>query len=73
MRRFLYSKWFFLILAIVCAVDSVADLGEHFWGWGFLNLLAIAMDLIALSLSTWIFVDLHSRRPKRGNDTSGRG
>ena len=72
MRRLLYSKWFFLMLAIVCTVDLIADVGEEIWGRGFLNWAAILMDLIALSLATWIFGDLHVRRPKNGDDTSGR-
>jgi hypothetical protein len=32
MRRFLYSKWFFLLLAAVCAFDLAADVGEEIWG-----------------------------------------
>jgi hypothetical protein len=73
MRRLLYSKWFFLVLALVCSVDLLADVGEQMWGRGLLNGVAIAMDVMALSLSTWIFVDLHVRRPKNGNNTRGRG
>jgi hypothetical protein len=72
MRRFLYSKWFFLVLAAVCAVDLIADLGEHFWGETVLNLVAIAMDAIALSFSAWIFTDLHIRRPRSGDNTRSR-
>jgi len=71
MRKLLYSKWYFLILAIVCAIDLLADLGEHIWGRTFLNIVAIAMDFVALCLSTWIFVDLHKRRPGRGDNTRG--
>jgi hypothetical protein len=72
MRTFLYSKWFFLVLAAVCAIDLLADLGEHIWGPNVLNIVAIAMDAIALSLSAWIFTDLHVRRPRRGDDTRSR-
>jgi hypothetical protein len=72
MRRLLYSKWFFLTVAAVCAVNLFADIGEEIWGRGFLNLVAITMDIIALSLSIWIFADLHARRPKSGDDTFGR-
>ncbi len=67
MRRFLYSKWFFLMLGVVCLIDLAADLGEHIWGWTDLNLLAIAMDAIAAFLAVWIFLDLHGRRPRHGN------
>ena len=71
MIRLLYNKWFFFILAVVCAVDLIADVGEQIWGRGFMNVVAIAMDAIAVSLSAWIFADLHSRRPNRGDDTRG--
>jgi hypothetical protein len=37
MRTFLYSKWFFLLLAVVCVVDLAADLAERFQGWTDLN------------------------------------
>ena len=70
MRRFLYSKWFFLLLVIVCAIDLAADLGENVWGHNILNNVAIVADSIALVLAAWIFVDLHTRRPRRGDDTS---
>lgn len=69
MRKFLYSKWFFLILALVCIVDLGADVADEIWGWSILNKVAIAMDLVAACLSLWIFADLHTRRPKRDHDT----
>ena len=72
MRRFLYSKWFFLLLATVCAIDLLADAGEEVWGHNFLNSVAIAMDSVALALAVWIFTDLHTRRPKDGDNTRGR-
>ena len=55
MRRFLYSKWFFLILAVVCAVDLFADVAEEIWGRGLLNIIAIGLDCFAVLLSGWIF------------------
>jgi hypothetical protein len=70
MRRFLYSKWFFSLLVIVCSMDLAADVGENIWGHNFLNNVAIVADSIALTLAAWIFIDLHTRRPKRGDDTS---
>jgi hypothetical protein len=73
MRRFLYSKWFFLLLAIVCATDLAADLSEEIWGYTPLNSIAIGLDLVAVILSAWIFTDLHIRRPKHGDDTRSRG
>jgi len=71
MRRFLYSKWFYGALAIVCVLDLTADLGEHVWGWSDLNIIAIALDVIAVTLSVWIFADLHGRRPRNGKHTRG--
>lgn len=69
MRAFLYSKWFFLFLAVVCLINLVADVGEEVWDWSDLNKLSIAMDITAAALALWIFVDLHVRRPKNGGDT----
>ena len=66
LRSFLYSKWFFGVLAVVCLIDLAADLTEHVWGWTDINLVAILMDTIAAGLSVWIFTDLHRRRPKDG-------
>lgn len=68
-KSFLYSKWFYLTLGIVCIIDLCADLGEHIWGWTDLNFIAIAMDLTAVGLVLWIFIDLHTRRPTNGGDT----
>jgi hypothetical protein len=73
MRRFLYSKWFFLLLATVCGVDLAADLSEEIWGHSPLNGLAIGLDFVAVILSAWIFTDLHIRRPKHGDDTRSGG
>jgi hypothetical protein len=72
MRKLLYSKWFFLILAAVCSIDLLADLGERIWGRSVLSAVAIVGDSVALSLSAWIFTDLHMRRPRDGDNTSRR-
>lgn len=69
MGKFLYSRWFFLFLTIVCVIDLVADVGESVWGWNALNFVAIAMDVIALSMALWIFTDLQRRKPKHGGDS----
>jgi hypothetical protein len=66
-RRFLYSRWFFLFLAIVCLIDLLADVGEVIWGWDALNFVAITMDVIAAAMAVWIFIDLQHRRPKHGD------
>ena len=73
MRQFLYNKWFFGFLALVCILDLAADVLEHVWGWTSLNFLAIALDCIAVFMTLWMFVDLHGRRPKNGDyPRSGR-
>lgn len=67
-RNFLYSRWFFLFLAVVCAIDLIADVGEIVWGWNALNFVAITMDVIAVGMASWIFIDLQRRKPKHGDD-----
>jgi len=71
LRGFLYSRWFFLFLAIVCVLDLVADVGETVWGWTGLNYIAIALDAIIVVMTLWIFIDLQRRRPKNGS-SAGR-
>lgn len=72
MRKFLYSKWFFLVLAIVCVLDLLADLAELAWGWEWAYVIIIPLDIVAASLALWVFADLHRRRPKHGDHTGGR-
>ncbi len=71
LKVFLYSKWFFLLLAAVCIFDLVVDWGVHVWGFTYLNLLIIPLDAVAAALAIWMFTDLHRRRPKSGNHTGG--
>ena len=59
MRRFLYSRWFFLFLAVSCAISLFSDVAEDLWGLGaMINRVAIAMDAIIL-----IMARLDVRRP----------
>lgn len=73
MRSFLYSKWFFLMLAVVCVVDLFADWGERVLGWTALHVMAVSLDAVAAALALWMFGDLHRRRPRRedGDHTAG--
>ncbi len=64
----MYSRWFFLLLAVSCAIDLIADVSEDLWGWTVPNHLAIAMDIIILAMAVWMFVDLQRRRPKDGGN-----
>jgi hypothetical protein len=68
MRRFLYSRWFFLFLAITCILDLGIDLSVDLWGRLEFRYLSIAMDLIILFMALWIFTDLQRRKPKNGGD-----
>jgi len=73
MRDFLYSKWFFGFLALVCTLDLIADVWEYLSGCSTFNLVSIPLDTIAVFLTVWMFVDLHERHPKYGgNSPSGR-
>jgi hypothetical protein len=72
MRKLLYSKWYFLLLAVISLVNLLADVMEEIWGWNFLNKVAIPMDAAALFLSVWMFADLHSRRPDTHDHPGGR-
>jgi hypothetical protein len=69
MRRFLFSKWFFGFLALVCSLDLIADVSEEMWGWHGLNHVAILLDVIAVFLTIAMFVDLHRKRPDDGGDS----
>lgn len=73
MKSFLYSKWFFLMLALVCVLDVFADWGARVWGWRVLIVIAASLDMVAAALALWMFTDLHRRRPKRshGDDIGG--
>jgi hypothetical protein len=73
MRNFLYSRWFFLFLAIFCVIDLIADVSEGlFWDWITLNRLSIVMDVVILVMAVWMFIDLERRRPKDGGDSGRR-
>jgi hypothetical protein len=62
LKRFLYSRWFFLFLAVVCVLDLFSDVGEQIWGRDALNYVAIALDVIAVAMTLWIFIDIERRR-----------
>lgn len=67
MKRFLYSRWFFLFLSVVCILDLFTDVGEQIWGWDFLNYISILLDAIAAAMTLWIFIDIQRRRPRNGD------
>jgi hypothetical protein len=69
MRKFLYSRWFFLFLVVSCSLDLLADLAEDLWKWTFLNHVALLMDAVILVMAAWMFIDLQRRRPKNGGNS----
>ena len=61
MRKFLYSKWFFGFLALVCTLDLITDFAADYFGWGTLRWVTIPLEIIAVCLSVTMFLDLHRR------------
>ncbi len=65
-RSFLYSKWFFAWLLVVAIFDLAADVVELTHSEYANTVLGISIGLSALVaiLAGWIFVDLHTRKPR---------
>ena len=72
MRRFLYSRWFFFFLALVCLLDAGADICEELWGWSALNIGAIVLDIVAVLMSGAMFLDLQGRKPPNAGNSDRR-
>jgi hypothetical protein len=71
MRSWLYSRWFFGFLAVVFLLELVARLGEKYGGWTDRNNIAIGLNVIAATLTVWVFIDLQRRGPKSGGGSGG--
>ena len=71
MRKFLYSKWFFGFLAIVCILDLISDAAADFWGWRSLHNVTIGLEVISVYLTVVMFIDLHRRMKVNGRDPRG--
>jgi len=71
MRKFLYSKWFFGFLAVVCALDLISDAAADFLGWRILRGVTMGLELIAVCLAVAMFLDLHRRMKSNGHDPRG--
>ena len=71
MRKFLYSKWFFGFLALVCILDLISDAAADFWGWRALHEVTIGLEVISVYLTVTMFVDLHRRMKLNGRDPRG--
>jgi hypothetical protein len=61
MRKFLYSKWFFAFLALVCILDLISDAAADFLGLGRLHDVTIVLEIVSVYLTIAMFVDLHRR------------
>jgi hypothetical protein len=68
MRKFLYSKWFFGLLAFVCILDLISDALADLLGWRGLRRVTIGLEIIAVYLTVAMFLDLHRRRIVNGRD-----
>jgi hypothetical protein len=71
MRKFLYSRWFFLFLALVCLIDVGVDSIAARYGSRFLLTISFVPNLVAAGMAVWMFLDLHRRRPRKDGDHSG--
>ena len=71
MRKFLYSKWFFGFLALVCALDLISDAAADFFGWKALHNVTIGLEIISVYLTMSMFFDLQRRMKVNGRDPRG--
>ena len=71
MRTFLYSKWFFGFLALVCTLDLISDAAANAFGWDALHEVTIGLELIPVYLTVAMFLDLHRRMKVNGRDPRG--
>jgi hypothetical protein len=71
MRKFLYSKWFFAFLALVCTLDLISDAAADFLGWGKLHVVTIVLEIVSAYLAIIMFVDLNRRMKVNGRNPRG--
>ncbi len=66
LRRFLYNRWFYAFLALVCALDVVAEVLDVFGPTVsyYLNMASLVFSAVAAILAGAVFLDLHLRRGK---------
>ena len=66
LRSLLFSKWFFAALFFTSITDLASDIAERsglqFWGW--LNAISIGLSAVVALLAGWMFLDLHTRKPR---------
>ena len=71
MRKFLYSKWFFAFLALVCTLDLISDAAADYLGWGGLRNVTIVLEVVSAYLAIAMFIDLNRRIKVNGRDPRG--
>jgi hypothetical protein len=63
-RRFIYNRWFYALLAAVCLLDAVCDTFDIAspGGYPMLDVISLVTSLFAAILTLLIFIDLQRRR-----------
>ncbi|MGE5645132.1 MAG: hypothetical protein ACM336_05010 [Acidobacteriota bacterium] len=65
-RRFIYSRWFYALLACVCLLDAAAETLDLLDPGSNPNLdwISLVASVVAALLALAILIDLHSRRKR---------
>lgn len=65
-RSFLFGKWFFALLFFASSFDVATDLVQRarLAYSGAMNGISIGLSVLIAALAAWMFVDLHTRRPR---------
>ncbi len=68
LRRHIYNRWFYLFLALVCALDAAVDAVDMVAHGSLLALdvISLASSLVAAVMTGAIFLDLLFRRERSG-------
>jgi hypothetical protein len=63
-RRCIYNRWFYAVLAAVCLLDVVCEISDILrpGSYPVLDVISLVTSGIAAALTFLIFVDLHGRR-----------
>ena len=63
-RRCIYNRWFYALLAAVCILDGICDVFDIVkpGGYPVLDIISLCTSLAAALFAVLIFLDLHARR-----------
>ncbi len=66
LRSFLFSKWFFALLFFISIFDLATDVAarSRMQYWAPLNAISTGLSALVALLAAWMFLDLHTRKPK---------